>query len=124
MNFNISAYAVFLSCMIFIIVWVGRNFYRNGRIFILAMLEDDATTTDQINHLLLVGYYLFNIGYCFVQLQYWEKVANVEGLIAGTGRKMGVLIFLLAGMHYVNMMVIHLISKSRTLSKSNKSCQS
>jgi len=123
MNFNVAAYIVYGILTVFMIVVVGRMFYRNGRVFILGLMRDDAATTDQLNHLLLVTYYLFNIGYAFVKLRFWQKVGNLEMLVSSIANNMSVLIFILASTHYMNMLLIWFLSRSKK-SLTNKSFQS
>ena len=124
MNYNVSAYIVYLILMVFIIVFVGRLFYRNGRVFILGLMKNDAATTDHLNNILLVAYYLFNIGYAFVKLRFWQKVENLEMLISSIANNMSVLIFILASTHYMNMLLIWYLSGSKKSFLTIKSFQS
>ncbi|MES2332421.1 MAG: hypothetical protein V4539_22630 [Bacteroidota bacterium] len=114
MNYNITAYLVYLALMIFIIVYVGKLFYRNGRVFILSLFRNNAVLTDHVNHILLIAYYLFNIGYAFFTLQRWEAILNIQSLISVIARNMGILIFILAITHYMNMLLIWYLSKKKS----------
>jgi hypothetical protein len=124
MNYNVGAYTVFLALMVFVIVYVGRYFYTNGRVFIIALFNGNVSLADQVNKLLLLAYYLFNIGYSFIKLKQWQKVSNFEMLLSSLASNIGVLIFILAITHYFNMLVIYLFSKSKSISITNKSFQS
>ena len=116
MNFNISAYIIFLALMVFIIFYVGRYFYSNGRVFIISLLHGNVALADQVNKLLLIAYYLFNIGYSFLKLRQWGQVSNVSLLFSSLASNVGVLIFILAITHYFNMLMIYLLSKSKFIS--------
>ncbi len=120
MNYNIIAYLVYLSLMVFIIVYVGRYFYTNGRVFIIALLHDNESHADQINKVLLIAYYLFNIGYAFVKLNHWEKINNIEMLFSSVAGNMAILILILSITHYFNMLLICYLSKSASNSLTNK----
>ncbi len=124
MNYNISAYIVYLILTVFIIVFVGKLFYQNGRVFILGLMKGDAATTDHFNNILLVAYYLFNIGYAFVKLRFWQNIENLEMLVSSIARNMSVLIFILASTHYMNMVLIWYLSGSKKTSLTIKSFQS
>ncbi len=124
MNYNVSAYIVYLMLMVFIIVFVGKLFYRNGRVFILGLMKGDTETTDHLNNILLVAYYLFNIGYAFVKLRFWQRIENLEMLISSIANNMSVLIFILASTHYLNMVLIWYLSGSKKSSLTIKSFQS
>jgi hypothetical protein len=121
MNYNISAYIIYLALMVFIIVYVGKYFYTNGRIFIISLLNDNVSLADHINKLLLVAYYLFNIGYAFIKLKHWQKISNMEMLFSSLSVNMGMLILILACTHYFNMLIIYILSKSQSFSITNKS---
>jgi lipoprotein signal peptidase len=115
MNYNIAAYLIYLVMMIFIIIYVGRLFHQNGRIFILSLFEHDSSLTTKVNNILLTAYYLFNIGYAFVTLQHWEKGLNLQTLISSVSHNTGILVFILSVTHYFNMGMIYLLSKHKSL---------
>jgi len=119
MNYNIGAYSIYIALMVFIIVYVGRHFYQNGRIFILTLLQGNVSLTDYINRLLLVAYYLFNIGYAFLKLQHWQKITTVESLFSSLSVNMGLLILILALTHYGNMAAIYILSKTNFITHKN-----
>jgi len=112
MSYNITGYIVFLAVTVFIIGKVGMVFFRNGRLFILSLFHNDAAFTDHTNRLLLLGYYLLNIGYAFVSIRTWPAVSSAAVLIATLGTRIGVLLVLLAVVHYINMTVLYLLSHS------------
>jgi hypothetical protein len=80
--------------------------------------------TDNINNILLIAYYLFNIGYAFITLRHWDRVLNLQTLISSISSNMGILIFILASTHYMNMGMIYYLSKNRSLFITSKSFQS
>ncbi len=124
MNYNILAYLIYLTLMIFIIVFVGRFFYRNGRIFIINLFRKQVSLADKINHILLIAYYLFNIGYALFTLSKWERVVNIQLLISSISANMGVLVLILAITHYLNMAVIYFLSSHKSKLLTNKTFQS
>ena len=119
MNYNIAAYLIYLVLIIFIIVYVGKLFHKNGRIFILSLFGGDAHLADTVNNILLIAYYLFNIGYAFVTLRYWDKIISAETLISSISSNTGTLIFILSSTHYLNMIMIYFLSKHKPLISHN-----
>ena len=111
MNYNIFSYFIYGCITIYIIYWVGKLFHRNGRIFILRLFHQNELLTDTTNNMLLLAYYLFNIGYVILQFSFWERVTGFESMIASISMKTGLLIFILAVTHYFNMMLIYFLSK-------------
>ncbi|HVX28100.1 MAG TPA: hypothetical protein VHB70_17260 [Parafilimonas sp.] len=123
MNYNILAYLIYGCITIYIIVWVGKLFYNNGRIFILRLFHQNTSMADTTNNILLMAYYLFNIGYSVVQFSLWKKITNIESLVASIATKTGILILILAITHYFNMALIYFLSK-KNLSITSKTYQS
>ncbi|WP_293884654.1 MULTISPECIES: hypothetical protein [unclassified Sphingobacterium] len=113
MNFNILAYTVYGLLTCYIIIWVGRLFHRNGRIFILSLFQQDINLADTTNNLLLLGYYLLNIGYAILQFSYWKQIASFDELISSIAFKTGRLLFVLVGLHYINMLAIYFFGKRK-----------
>ena len=111
MNYNIFSYLIYGCMTIYIIYCVGKLFHRNGRIFILRLFRQNEALTDTTNNLLLLAYYLFNIGYAILQFSFWEKVSGLRSMIASISMKTGFLILILAVTHYFNMMLIYFLSK-------------
>ncbi|WP_300596991.1 hypothetical protein [Niabella sp.] len=113
MNYNILAYCIYASITIYIICWVGRLFHRNGRIFILRLFHYHAAQADATNNILLIAYYLFNIGYAIVQFSNWKTVLTIPMLIASIAGKTAILVSILAMTHYFNMGLIYLLSRRK-----------
>lgn len=112
MNYNVAAYMIYAAMTVFIIVYVGRYFYRNGGVFIIVLLNGNVLLADYTNKLLLLAYCLFNVGYAFLKLKQWQKVDSIEVLFSSLAVNLGILILILACTHYFNMMAIYLLSKS------------
>ena len=115
MNYNILSYTIYLAVMSFIIVYVGKAFHRNGRVFILALFKGHAQQADNLNNILLLAYYLFNIGYALLKLRFWTHVSDTEMLISSLGNNIGLLILILAVTHYFNMLLVYYLSKKQSL---------
>ena len=108
---NTLAYIIYLFITYLITVRVGFIFYRNGRLFILGLLKNDVSLTDAINRILLVGYYLVNLGYAALMISTWDTIITWTELLASITVMTGKIVLTLAIMHYFNMLVIYLISK-------------
>lgn len=111
MNYNILSYAIFGCISFYVVYYVGKLFHKNGRLFIIRLFKGNETITDTTNNLLLLAYYLFNIGYSIFQLSFWEKVNGMYAVISTISQKTGLLILILAVTHYFNMGIIFFLSK-------------
>ena len=104
---NIIAYILYIFITFFITVNVGLILYKNGRIYILEALHHNEELTDTVNKILLIGYYLLNLGYAALMLQYWEQITSYSMLIESVTTMVGRIVLGLAFMHYLNMFIIH-----------------
>lgn len=110
---NTLAYLIYLLLTYLITVRVGLIFFRNGRIFILSLLQDDAALTDAINRILLVGYYLLNLGYAALMITLWDTVHNWTELLVSITSMTARIILTLALIHFCNMTGIYIFSKKK-----------
>jgi hypothetical protein len=115
---NTIAYLIYLTITYLITVKVGWVFYRNGRIFILGLLQGNTALGDAINNILLVGYYLVNIGYATIMISTWDTIHNWTAMITGIITMTGLILFSLAILHCFNMLIIYFISKRNIYLKS------
>ena len=79
MNWIISTYLAYLAISIALTVWVARTLHKNGRIFLVDSFLGNEQLADSVNHLLVVGFYLMNIGYVALALKH--------GVALTTGQK-------------------------------------
>ena len=110
---NTLAYIIYLSLTYVITVHVGLRFYKHGRLYISNLLAGDEALTNFINKMLLIGYYLLNLGYASLMLHSWRTVYDWTGLVASVGVMTGKILLTLAVMHFFNMYGIYLIGKNK-----------
>lgn len=106
MNYNLIAYGSFLLIIAFIVKVIGNICYRNGNIFVSALLPDHLELCQQINKILLVGYYLVNIGYAAMTLIDWEIIDTLPQLVEAITFRVSVIVFILSILHYINIIVL------------------
>ncbi len=111
MTFNSSGYILFLIFIFFITIWVGWVFYKNGEVYLKMMLPNDVHLVMSINRLLLLGYYLLNLGYATVTITSWPTILSSGELAFVLCQNAGIIILFLALMHYFNLTWILLYSK-------------
>jgi hypothetical protein len=119
-DMNTLAYILYLLLSYFITVHVGLLFYRNGRIYILNLLQGDEQLTGFINKMLLVGYYLLNLGYAALMISSWNTIYTFTELLVSVCTMTGRILLTLAVVHFCNMAVIYLISKKKHYSLTHK----
>ena len=99
-------YGVYVAVSLAITYWVGRTLNRNGRIFLVENFEGQEHLADSINHLLLVGFYLVNIGFISLALRYGAKPDDAVGAVEFLSTKIGIAVVVLGVMHFFNMSML------------------
>jgi len=115
MNYVVCTYALYLSISIALTVWVAGTLHKNGRLFLVDAFHGNEPLADSINHLLLVGFYLMNVGYVALALKYGDKATNVQELFEVLSTKVGAVLLILGGMHFFNLYVFSKMRKRALL---------
>jgi len=103
MNHTVTAYLIYLPVALAMTVWVARTLHQNGRFFLIQAFRGKEDMADSVNHLLVVGFYLINLGFIATALRYGEKPHDPQELIEFLSTKLGVVLLVLGAMHFFNM---------------------
>ena len=111
MNWLITTYLSYLAISIALTVWVARTLHKNGRIFLVDSFHGNESLADSVNHLLVVGFYLINIGYVALALKYGSSVDTAQGFLEALSTKVGLVLVVLGFMHFFNLLVFSKMRK-------------
>src|SRR5687767_1976201 len=95
MNWLVGTYISYLAISIALTVWVARTLHKNGRIFLVDSFHGNEPLADSVNHLLVVGFYLLNVGYVALALKYGAAVANAHQFLEALSTKVGLVLVVL-----------------------------
>jgi hypothetical protein len=98
-------YFSYLAISIGLTIWVARTLHQSGRVFLVDAFHGNAELADSVNHLLVVGFYLINIGYIALALTTTSPMANFREIIELESVKIGIVLLILGGMHFFNILV-------------------
>ena len=99
----VYAYLAYTVISLLLTVWVARTLHRNGRIFLVDAFHGNEGMADSVNHLLVVGFYLINIGFITLALKYGDKPKDLQQAIEFLSTKVGLVLVVLGGMHFFNL---------------------
>jgi len=110
-DYLIPVYLTYAGASIGLTIWLARTLYANGQVFLDEVFVEAPRMAQAVNRLLVVGFYLLNLGYAFLTLQ-----ANVipEGSVSAMevlASKLGALLLALGGMHFANMLLFYRIRR-------------
>jgi hypothetical protein len=111
MTYIITTYLLYLLITICLTIWVARTLFKNGKVFLMDIFHGNKEMADSVNNLLLVGFYLVNIGYAVYTLQVGHSIINLQELIEGLSLKVGLIILILGGMHFFNLYIFFKLRK-------------
>lgn len=117
MNWLITTYVSYLIISVALTVWVARTLHKSGRIFLVDSFLGNEQLADSVNHLLVVGFYLINIGYVTLALKYGAAAANPQEALETLSTKVGLVLLVLGGMHFFNLAVFTKMRKRGLLHK-------
>ena len=105
MDLKLSTYVVYLILSICLTVWVARTLHRSGRRFLVDVFAGDNELADSVNHLLVVGFYLVNLGFVALFMRVAHVVDSVNYAVEVLAAKMGWVMLILGGMHFFNLYI-------------------
>ena len=111
MNATITTYALYLILAIAMTIWVARTLHKNGRIFLVECFQGNTELADSVNHLLVVGFYLINIGFVSLYLKTRETIDGAQGVFEVLSGKMGIVLLALGVMHFFNLLIFARLRK-------------
>ncbi|MFD7557316.1 MULTISPECIES: hypothetical protein [unclassified Streptomyces] len=107
MDLNVVAYVIYLGISIGLTVWVARTLSRNGRVFIGDVLAGNEKLADAVNQLLVVGFYLVNIGFVTLFLRSDVAIETTRELFEALSFKLGIVLLVLGVMHLGNVYALN-----------------
>ena len=104
-DYIVWSYLTYLTASVAITVLVARTLHRNGRVFLIDAFQGHTALADSVNHLLVVGFYLINIGYVTLALKGGTKPFDMRTAIEFISTKVGWVLLVLGAMHFFNLFV-------------------
>ena len=112
--YNIISYIVYIIITFYITIFVGWRVYKLGFIY-LENLIDNHSVCQSINNLLLIGYYLVNLGFSAISLQNWERVDTITIMLSSLSYKIGFILLVLGILHFINLSIIYIARKNKKI---------
>lgn len=111
MDRTVIAYVIYLVVSVALTIWVARTLSHNGRVFLADVLHGNEKLADAVNHLLVVGFYLVNLGFVALYLSGDDTIEDTRGIFEALSTKLGVVLLVLGVMHLGNVYVLNRIRR-------------
>ena len=110
--YNIISYVIYLTITFYITIIVGWKVYKLGFVYLTNLIENHSVC-QSINNLLLIGYYLVNLGFSAINLRNWNQVDNITTMLSSISFKIGVVLLILGCLHFINLSIIYFQRKQK-----------
>ena len=111
------SYSAYLVLSIVLTIWVARALHSRGRVFLVNAFQGDELLADSVNHLLVVGFYLVNVGFVTLALSSHATLRNGRDVIEFLSTKIGLVLLVLGCMHFLNLLVLTRIRRRPELDR-------
>lgn len=107
----VACYTAYLAVSLLVTIWVATTLRRNGRSFLVDAFRGNTQLADSVNHLLVVGFYLINVGYVTLALRTTAQVDTARSAIELVCDKVGLVLLVLGCMHFFNLYIFNRLRK-------------
>ncbi len=109
----VIVYAAYALFAVSLTVYLARTLFQNGAIFLRDVFKDQVDLAGAVNRLLVIGFYLFNLGYAALIMRAPPAVTAVQA-IEVLAEKLGMLLLSLGAAHFFNMYLLYRIRRRST----------
>ena len=101
MDWTATTYVVYLLISVPLTIWVARTLFRNGAVFLADVFRDNEALAKAVNNLLVVGFYLLNLGFVILYVRTGRPVLGLTGLLDTLSVKIGIVMLVLPPQGFV-----------------------
>jgi hypothetical protein len=105
------AYILYFAASIGLTMWIARTLFRHGEVFLEDVFDSNPRMANAVNRLLVVGFYLLNLGYAFVTLRGNRLELTAVEAIEMLAMKLGALMIALGVIHFLNLYLFYRIRR-------------
>ena len=107
----VTVYIAYAGASVGLTIWLARTLSKSGEVFLDDVFVDNPRMAPAVNRLLVVGFYLLNLGYAFVTLKAGADSLTAVQAMETLAAKLGALLISLGVIHFGNMYLFHRIRR-------------
>jgi hypothetical protein len=115
MNLTVATYLLYLAITIPLTLWVAHALHRHGQIFLNDVFSGDTNLAKAVNQLLVIGFYLLNLGYVALFMTSDAQVSSVRRLMEVLSAKVGAVAIVLGVVHLANVWAFNALRRRALL---------
>ena len=102
----VLTYSLYVLISVGLTVWVGHVLSSNGKVFLIDVFRGNEELAVTVNRLLVVGFYLVNLGFVSWYLRTSDIVAEPQQVFETLSVKIGTVLLVLGVLHFTNVIVL------------------
>ena len=102
----IATHISYLVISVAVTVWVARTLRKHGMIYLSDKMDSKPEVAESFSNLLIVGFYLINLGFESLALKYGGVARDTVSAIELLSTKIGFVLLCLGAMHFITVMVL------------------
>ena len=103
MDLTVVTYLLYLAVTVPLTVWVGRALARHGGVFLIDVFHGDSQLAHAVNQLLVIGFYLLNLGYVSYFMASSVEVQTGREVMEVVSTKVGGVALVIGVIHFGNV---------------------
>lgn len=103
MDLTVVTYLVYLAVAIPLTFWVARALHRYGEVFLNDVFGGDVGLAHAVNQLLVIGFYLLNLGYVALFMTSHSTVDSARRIFEVLSVKVGGVAIVVGVIHFANL---------------------
>ncbi|WP_412540651.1 hypothetical protein R8Z50_33435 [Longispora sp. K20-0274] len=107
MDLTVISYIAYLVISIGLTIWVAQTLSKAGKIFLIDVFKGNDALSTSVNHLLVVGFYLLNLGFVALFMKLTEQVDGQRQIFEAVALKVGTVLLVLGVLHLFNLYVLN-----------------
>jgi len=108
-----ATYATYLLLVTIVTIFVARTLSKNGAVFLIDGFGGNEALAHSINHLLVVGFYLVNLGFAMLQLDTHRGINTLDQALVFLSGKIGFVLMILGIVHFFNLIAINMFKNGQ-----------
>jgi hypothetical protein len=115
MDPTFATYLVYVFVSVVLTVWVARTLSTHGLPFLQTVFRGNTALANSVNHLLVVGFYLVNLGFIAFNLRLGIRVHGSAEATEALSMKVGLVLLVLGALHFGNVFVLNRMRRGAIL---------
>jgi uncharacterized membrane protein len=103
MDLTVLTYLLYLAVALPLTLWVAQALHRYGKVFLVDVFNGDEVLAHAVNQLLVIGFYLLNLGYVTMFMTSHARVDSARRVFEVLSTKVGGVALVLGVVHFGNV---------------------